>query len=390
MLQRPDAAPTPHDQHGVLGRLGQAAIDALTTPVAVVRPDGRIVAVNRAWTAFSEGNGGDPARTGVGVNYLAVCEAAPRGSEAGALGAGLRDVLSGRREQILVEYPCHSPEERRWYRARVTPVTGSDGRPEYAVVAHEDVTAARLADLRHHQLDDEVGQRTQALREANDELDAFAASVSHDLRAPVRHVQGFLSLLRRRLTDGRLDANETRMLDIVESASVRLGTMIDEMLNLSRVSRAGLRAEQVDVAEIVRDVWRNLTPGHEARDLRLVLHDTPGVRADPGLLRLALENLLGNAVKYTGHVEHAEVHVGGTCDDAECVVWVRDNGVGFDPRYADRLFRPFQRLHRDDEFEGVGMGLINVRRIVVKHGGRVWAESQPGRGATFYLALPTS
>lgn len=392
MLRSDHTPNNAHDPYGLLGRVGQAAIDGLSTPVAVVRTDGRIVAVNRAWTTFGSENGGDSGNTGLGVNYLAVCEAAPRAGETDSMASGLRDVLSGHRTEFYFDYPCHSPQELRWFRAHVTPCLAPDGGVDYAIVVHEDVTTRRLAEQRLDELDREVayevGQRTRALSEANDELDAFAASVSHDLRAPVRHITGFLGLLSRRLGDGRLDDGDQRLLAMLEAASLRLGSMIDEMLNLSRISRADLRLRDVNVGALIQEVWASLAPEREGRDLTLHLHDLPPVQADDGLLRLAFENLLGNAVKYTRQSAHGEVHVGSVVGADEIVLWVRDNGVGFDARHADRLFRAFQRLHRDDEFEGVGMGLINVRRVATKHGGRVWAESRAGHGATFYLAFP--
>lgn len=369
----------------------QAALDAIEDTVAIVGPDGGIVAVNEAWTRFMLDNNGDPGTCGVGVNYLSACDRAegPSSDEGPPVARGVRDVLSGRTEQFSLEYPCHSPTEQRWYRVQVRPFESAGVR--YATVVHVNVTEQRLTEIRAEDLDQEVAQgiqeKTADLRQENTELDAFIGAVSHDLRAPVRHLRGYLGILRRR-AEQRLSDDDRRLLDILDGAAGRLAQMIDELLDLSRTSQTVLRVQPVDLNAVVRRAWTNLAPETEARRIDWVTGALPTVPGDPDLLRLAFENLLGNAIKYTAGRAQARIEVGVKREGHDWVVFVQDDGVGFDPRYTHRLFGAFQRLHDDKEFQGIGMGLVNVRRIIERHGGTVRAEGHPGDGATFYLRFP--
>nr|WP_246351621.1 GAF domain-containing protein [Deinobacterium chartae] len=242
--------------------------------------------------------------------------------------------------------------------------------------------AAALAE-QHHLLE----QKSAQLEALNDELEAFAYSVSHDLRTPVRHVLGFARLLEQRLED-RLSEREARYLHNVMSATERMGALIDELLSFSRVGREALRLETVDLAALTELVRSDLEPETMGRRVRWEIGPLPQVQADGGLLRQVLTNLLSNALKYSRTRPEAVIRISALEAGDEIVLSVADNGVGFDPKYAHKLFGVFQRLHREGEFEGIGIGLANVRRIVGRHGGRVWAEGQPGEGATFYFSLP--
>lgn len=232
--------------------------------------------------------------------------------------------------------------------------------------------------------------RRQLVREAehvqalNEELEAFSYSVSHDLRAPVRHVSGFVDLLRRS-SEGALDETARRYLDTIGRAAAHMGELIDDLLAFSRMGRSELMRTRVDLARLVRDLLPDLgAPGH----VEWRLDDLPEVCGDPAMLRVVMVNLLSNAVKYTRTRDRPRIEVGGTAGEGEVVISVRDNGVGFDMQYAHKLFGVFQRLHGADEFEGTGIGLATVRRVVHRHGGRVWAESAVDRGATFSFSLP--
>jgi len=238
------------------------------------------------------------------------------------------------------------------------------------------------------QLEQRVKERTAELTTINQELEAFSYSVSHDLRAPVRHVSGFVALLSAH--DGStFDDEGRRYLTTIAAAAERMGRLIDDLLAFSRLGRATLSKRQVNLDALVREARDEVLMYPSGRDIAWTVHPLPLVSADSTMLRSVLVNLLSNAVKYTGTRSRAEIEIGALAPvDGESVVFVRDNGVGFDMKYQDKLFGVFQRLHRADEFEGTGIGLANVRRIIHRHGGRVWAEAAKDLGATFYFSLP--
>lgn len=250
-----------------------------------------------------------------------------------------------------------------------------------------DVTARRQVEAELAKLNQRLADRAADLEAANRELEAFSYSVSHDLRAPLRAMDGFSRILDEEYSE-RLNAEGRGMLRRISAAADRMAGLIDDLLQLSRLTRQEMHVREVDVsaeaAEIIADLQR-ATPQRQV-DCRVA----PGLtaQADPGLLHAALFNLLENAWKYTRTVPRAEIEVGrGDCNDHNAF-FIRDNGIGFDPQYADRLFTPFQRLHSDPRFEGSGIGLATVKRVILRHGGRVWARSQPGQGASFYFTLP--
>ena len=245
---------------------------------------------------------------------------------------------------------------------------------------------AALAEARDA-LEERVRQRTEELQATNRELEAFSYSVSHDLRAPLRHVTGFASLLSQH-AGGALDDTGRRYLTTITDAASRMGRLIDDLLAFSRMGRASLAPRDMDLRQLVCEARSEVAPEHAGRTVEWEVGPLPRVYADPALLRPALVNLLSNAVKYTATREVARIAVGAHEASGEIVVHVRDNGVGFEMQYAHKLFSLFQRLHRAEEFEGTGVGLANVRRIVQRHGGRTWAEGEPGVGATFYFSLP--
>ena len=253
-----------------------------------------------------------------------------------------------------------------------------------------DVTERRRVDQELADLNAQLGRRVSELAALNQELEAFSYSVSHDLRSPLRHIAGFAQLLEKNAS-ASLDEKSRRFLTTIVDAARRMGGLIDDLLVFSRMGRSEMRMTRVALSPLVKEIRAELAGEAAGRDVVWSVNGLPEVQGDPSLLRQVLMNLMSNALKYSSTREKAEIEIGWRPGpDGETVVFVRDNGVGFDMKYADKLFGVFQRLHRAEEFEGTGIGLANVRRIVQRHGGRTWAEGAVDRGATFYFSLPLS
>ncbi|HEY1171744.1 MAG TPA: response regulator [Verrucomicrobiae bacterium] len=231
-----------------------------------------------------------------------------------------------------------------------------------------------------------VRERTVQLEEANKELEAFSYSVSHDLRTPLRHINGFIDFLKD--SDSHFTDEERNYLGLIASSAKQMGQMIDDLLEFSRMSRTEMWQTEVELKALVEEIIQQLKPETKDRNIEWNIADLPNVQADPFLLRHVLSNLILNAIKYSKPRNPAVIEIGASANDTEATIFVKDNGVGFDMKYADKLFGVFQRLHRKEEFEGVGVGLANVRRIIARHGGKTWAEGKVGEGATFYFSLP--
>jgi len=225
----------------------------------------------------------------------------------------------------------------------------------------------------------------ETVKTLNKELESFTYSVSHDLRAPLRAVDGYARMLEEDY-GSRLDDEGRRLLAVVRQSSQRMGRLIDDLLSFSRLGRQQPAKHPVDMAGLAREVVAELRNGSTAT---IALGDLPQAEADRALMRQVWMNLVGNALKYSGKRPDAQIDIGGRMENGESLYWVRDNGVGFDMRYVGKLFGVFQRLHRADEFDGTGVGLAIVQRVVTRHGGRVWAEGKPGEGACFHFSLPS-
>lgn len=244
----------------------------------------------------------------------------------------------------------------------------------------------------HNELEGRVEERTAQLMGANKELEAFSYSVSHDLRAPLRQISGFAKILSDEY-GAQIDGAGQRYLKLIQEGASNMGRLIDDLINMGRIGRQELIRKPTDLNDLLKSVLNDLQTEIETRSIDLRLGELPVVECDPGLIKQVFTNLLSNAVKYTRHQERPVIEVGQShqngqnSDVEETVFFVRDNGAGFDQKYENKLFGVFQRLHRAEEFEGTGVGLATVRRIIQNHGGRIWAKGETGKGATFYFTL---
>ncbi len=254
------------------------------------------------------------------------------------------------------------------------------------LLAIEDITERKRAEAQLQQLNAELKERALALESANRELEAFTYSVSHDLRAPLRHMDGFSKILAEEFAP-HLPAEGQRMVGRIRAGARQAGQLVDDLLGLSRVGRTELKLEIVGLKGMVERVVRGMEGAAQGREIEWCVGELPFVECDAGLIQQVFANLLSNALKFTRPRAKAVIEVGTRKQDGETLVFVRDNGVGFSMKYADKLFGVFQRLHRPEDFEGTGVGLATVQRIVHKHGGRVWAEAELDKGAMFSFTL---
>jgi PAS domain S-box-containing protein len=265
-----------------------------------------------------------------------------------------------------------------------------DEQGRHAILeTNNDITEHKRRERETRALNEELGKRTAELEVINKELEAFAYSVSHDLRAPLRHMSGFTELLQKS-SGSQLNEKSQRYLKVILESANRMGTLIDDLLSFSRIGRAETHKAPVSLEQLVQEVLVETRQEAEGRDIVWKIGRLPAWYGDRAMLRLALVNLISNAVKFTRTRSQAEIEIGCREQQDQIVVFIRDNGVGFDMKYVNKLFGVFQRLHPAEAFEGTGIGLATVQRIAIRHGGRAWAEGQVDQGATFYISLSNS
>jgi PAS domain S-box-containing protein len=263
-------------------------------------------------------------------------------------------------------------------------------RPAAILETNNDISGQKRREEEIRGLNAELAKWSAELQAANKELEAFAYSVSHDLRAPLRHMAGFAELLQKKASSVLDDKSKRYMTMILESAK-RMGDLIDDLLAFSRMGRVETQMTLVDLDQLVKEIVSEVRQGTEGRDIVWRIDPLPACYGDRSMLRIVLVNLVSNAIKFTRQRARAEIEIGrAEGSDHEAVVFVRDNGAGFDMKYVDKLFGVFQRLHHADAFEGTGIGLATVQRIIYRHGGKVRAEGAVDRGATFYFSVPKS
>ncbi len=361
-----------------------AILNALPANIGLLDQAGTIINVNQAWKLFS-------AHTNlVGENYNTVCGfATGAGAEdAAAMAEGVRMLLYGHLQEFALEYPCHLPHEKRWFRLEVRPL--DNGMETGAVVMHINITQRKIAEEEiiemNNELENRVIHRTRALMDANTSLEAFSYSVSHDLRSPVRSIMGFSKLILKEYGHTMCD-DQKSLFNHIENGGRRMNSIIDDLLVLCKSGSSNLNIIPVNLTTLFNNVWENILLSNR-HNATLELPQLPDVHADSSMLQQVLVNLLSNAIKYSGKKENPQITVGYSQTVEDIAVWVKDNGAGFDMQFYDRLFGAFQRLHGFSEFEGTGVGLALVKRIIERHGGEVWAEGVENEGATFYFKLP--
>jgi PAS domain S-box-containing protein len=288
---------------------------------------------------------------------------------------------------LELEQSISTPHGLRTFHTMKVPVGKEHGKPQFLLAIAVDITERKLAEKAILELNAALSANAEQLKITNKELESFSYSVSHDLRAPLRAIDGFAMMIEEDCAP-RLDDEGRRYLSVIRENSKRMGALIDDLLAFSRLGRLPVTTREVDMDSLVREVASEVLEPHGAARPQLELGTLPPAHADPGLLRQVWANLLANAVKYSSKAAQPRIEVSGRRDGAENCYSVRDNGVGFNMAYADKLFGVFQRLHRADEFTGTGVGLAIVHRVITRHGGRVWAEGEVDRGAVFSFALP--
>jgi PAS domain S-box-containing protein len=300
----------------------------------------------------------------------------------------LPEVLEKWKESIAtgqpfdMEFPLRGADGVfRPFLTRVLPLKDTAGQVLRWFGTNTDISALR-------QTGKALEERTKQLEETNKELESFSYSVSHDLRAPLRAIDGYSRMILKQQGD-KFDERTTRLFDVIRNNTKMMEQLIDDLLALSRLGGEALSLSRLNVDELTKDVWEELKANNPERPIDLTIDKLPLGIGDRSFIKQVLVNIISNAIKFTRSREVPLIGVGGYREETECVYYVRDNGVGFDMRYHDKLFGVFQRLHSAADYEGTGIGLALVQRIIQRHGGRVWAESEPDKGATFYFSLPT-
>lgn len=362
----------------------RAIVQTVREPIVVVDDRLRVLMSN---TAFRE------------VYAKGSAEQDSVGEPLGSVGAGawadpvLAERLTevSRRDRELWDYELTQrigDEIERIVLVNARPMQVAEGNQSTIVMTVADITARKRAEAQIRELNRDLEGKVEQITEVNRELESFSYSVSHDLRAPLRHIAGFADKLGAHLGEGA-DEKAHHYLEVIGSSARRMSALIEDLLLYSRLGRSALRMQPVDSRKLVEQVRAIVLEDIGERRVEWRIADLPYVIGDETMLRQVWQNLLGNAVKYTARRARAEIEVGvETRESNEIVFFVRDNGTGFDMNYAGKLFGVFQRLHKASDFPGTGIGLANVRRIVGRHGGRTWASAAPEKGATFYFSIP--
>ncbi|MGA2526802.1 MAG: PAS domain-containing protein [Smithellaceae bacterium] len=302
-----------------------------------------------------------------------------------------QDVFQSRRPKLNIVEQYESASGTRWAQTDKIPILDKDGMPIGLIGFAQDITERKLAEKEIKRLNEELEQRvierTTQMEAINKELETFSYSVSHDLRAPLRSIDGFSHALLQDY-QGKLDATGKNYLERICKATQHMGDLIDDLLKLSRVTQSEFNYQSIDLSKMVQSISDTFQKNNPNNNVKMTIQKGIVIQGDPHSMQIALTNLIDNAWKFTGKQKHPRIEFGATLKENEKIFFIRDNGVGFDMSYVGKLFGAFQRLHTMDEFVGTGIGLATVQRIIRRHGGKIWAEGKVGKGATFYFTLP--
>jgi len=306
----------------------------------------------------------------------------------------IMNTLEGARMEIVEINILHVDGSVRTLQWNSANIMSKDGKTVIATIAQgHDITLRKQAELEIRKLNDTLEQkvidRTNQLETANKELEAFSYSVSHDLRAPLRHVSGFVDLLIKN-NSSQLNETGLRYLKIISESSIEMGNLIDALLTFSRLGRSELQRTDINSKSLINRVLKTFSDELAGRNIEINITNLPVTRGDESLISQVWVNLISNAFKYSRSKRKAIIDIGGKIENDKTIFYIKDNGAGFDMKYADKLFGVFQRLHKARDFEGIGIGLANVNRIIMRHGGKCWAESELGNGATFFFSIPNN
>ncbi len=363
----------------------QSILSALISGIAVIDKDGVIISTNETWNSLQSSNVGGLLKVGMGANYLDMCTKMVKAGDETVMSAliGIQEVLAGKRELFELEYRSNS--KGRWFLMRVSPFKSDEGG---AVIAHYDITEKKQKEeeLRDYKnkLEDLVESRTAKLNEVNLELEAFNYSVSHDLRTPIRAIDIYTGLLSQELESTELH----QYVQQIVRCTKEMNDLIKALMEFSKMNKAPISIEKIHLNDFVYHAFEKQKEFENVPNAVLKMNGMPVVLADNKLLNIVFNNLLSNAIKYSSKKKTPTVEVGYAETDEKYVIYIKDNGAGFNSQLSEKLFKPFSRLHHGEEFKGTGAGLAIVERIIRRHHGTIYAEAEVDKGAVFYFTLP--